>query len=1136
MYISSIYQGLYTRSNDSKFDAHYEPTQDEIIEYAKFIGMDVTRDQHLFWIARESLKAPLPKEWKPCKSANGDIYFFNFTTGESSWEHPCDDHYRQLYFRERKKYSNGVGGSGGSLSELSKPIKRASAVHERQPNEEGGKWSTMGAVGTLATGAAVAGAGYMAYQEWQKRNNKLQNAETEAEYVAQMQSIQQSGEASKENAPKSGWGQMSTVQKLATGAAVAGAGYMAYNEWRKYHNKQLNAESEAEHAEYVQAVQAKESNTGYHMSTMQKLAAGAAVAGAGYMAYNEWRKRNNKPEGAESEAEHAAYLQATQAPQPPQAPQIPPEQPEGTWGKMSNMQKLAAGAAVAGAGYMAYNEWQKYNEKQKNQLQQQNGTEVPIAVAPPPPLPPPTDGKENTGGWNQMSHLQKFATEAGVVGAGYMAYQGWQKLHNKPNTPQSEAEYVSTLQSTNPAKSRSQPSLDDRCNTLKSELDQAWSKIEQSERDAFETRVENLKHEYDSKLESEKESLETEVHKQLQTLEEDCIEQLKDIKTRHESRMKKLKSENSKAEDQLRDDHATKMETRRNEQKGPELELERKCNERLKEKERELEEKFARQSELLQHQSELRLEAMKRQFAEHEDKEREEMRKKEERIAEANSLALKRFEDAKLSEFIADKTEIANKYRHKLQSQEEEESQEFEARIKEIRRKNDSEATSLRRRYKNSQYASMDSSFDNLSQSERRSHEQEKENIRRKYESKLNEFKTQERKKFESLRAEVEASYEVKTREVKEAARRHAVEEQELLEKLLKIQSEDARKREEMDRSRLKLESEMRLEKMRLELETETRKAEYNIQNTNTAALDAFRAKTSKEVIDRKERMIEENESTIAGLKDELKKKLEKFKANLEENIKRSEMKMTKELEEDISRRREKAEADMQQLSKLEMVVEASKANLLDEKRRLDLEMHTLEETSDYISSSPATNTALEAKIDLLVEELKSSSNSKLHHDFEMESLHKQSFLNQLKTAYLEANYDKLAQAARTFSEQTDPVTVPHSSVLGSHVDRHDHSNLPLRLNVEEIDFELSNMLGRARRRKEASNYEAHANISKINARKKNAVDLSGLVRTPKTTKMLTAESRSWEEGHKRTDLKLAERRAWLASLKAKRL
>lgn len=53
--------------------------------------------------------APLPKSWKPCrtKDANGngegDIYYFNFTTGESTWDHPCDDYYKRLYEEEKKK-------------------------------------------------------------------------------------------------------------------------------------------------------------------------------------------------------------------------------------------------------------------------------------------------------------------------------------------------------------------------------------------------------------------------------------------------------------------------------------------------------------------------------------------------------------------------------------------------------------------------------------------------------------------------------------------------------------------------------------------------------------------------------------------------------------------------------------------------------------------------------------------------------------------------------------------------------------------------------------------------------------------------------------------------------------------------
>jgi centrosomal protein CEP164 len=57
-----------------RYDENYEPTQEgilnrsnssEILEYAQFLGMDTSKEQDLFWIARESLKAPLPSEWKP---------------------------------------------------------------------------------------------------------------------------------------------------------------------------------------------------------------------------------------------------------------------------------------------------------------------------------------------------------------------------------------------------------------------------------------------------------------------------------------------------------------------------------------------------------------------------------------------------------------------------------------------------------------------------------------------------------------------------------------------------------------------------------------------------------------------------------------------------------------------------------------------------------------------------------------------------------------------------------------------------------------------------------------------------------------------------------------------------------------
>ena len=64
---------------------------DEIDEYAKWLGMDLVADKDLQWIAREGLKAPLPEHWKPCKTTDTDeIYYFNFSSGESTWDHPCD--------------------------------------------------------------------------------------------------------------------------------------------------------------------------------------------------------------------------------------------------------------------------------------------------------------------------------------------------------------------------------------------------------------------------------------------------------------------------------------------------------------------------------------------------------------------------------------------------------------------------------------------------------------------------------------------------------------------------------------------------------------------------------------------------------------------------------------------------------------------------------------------------------------------------------------------------------------------------------------------------------------------------------------------------------------------------------------
>ena len=88
---------------EEELPENYEPTEDEILEYASWLGMDVEQEKELFWIAREGLKAPLPEHWKPCKTNEGEIYYFNFATGDSVWDHPCDAYHKKLYADEKKK-------------------------------------------------------------------------------------------------------------------------------------------------------------------------------------------------------------------------------------------------------------------------------------------------------------------------------------------------------------------------------------------------------------------------------------------------------------------------------------------------------------------------------------------------------------------------------------------------------------------------------------------------------------------------------------------------------------------------------------------------------------------------------------------------------------------------------------------------------------------------------------------------------------------------------------------------------------------------------------------------------------------------------------------------------------------------
>ncbi|KAM5184961.1 centrosomal protein of 164 kDa isoform 2-T2 [Callospermophilus lateralis] len=104
---------------EEDYDETYIPSEQEILEFAREIGIDPIKEPELMWLAREGIVAPLPVEWKPCQDITGDIYYFNFANGQSMWDHPCDEHYRNLVIQERGKLS-----TSGAIKKKDKKKKK----------------------------------------------------------------------------------------------------------------------------------------------------------------------------------------------------------------------------------------------------------------------------------------------------------------------------------------------------------------------------------------------------------------------------------------------------------------------------------------------------------------------------------------------------------------------------------------------------------------------------------------------------------------------------------------------------------------------------------------------------------------------------------------------------------------------------------------------------------------------------------------------------------------------------------------------------------------------------------------------------------------------------------------------------
>ncbi len=116
----------------------YEPTYEETVAYARWLGIKPHEDARMMRIAKDGLRAKLPPDWKPCRTGDGQVYYFNFTTGESDWDHPCDGMFRAEVEAERLRAAEAPSPSSASeaVTDVPIPTPSSASVAKRDGRDE----------------------------------------------------------------------------------------------------------------------------------------------------------------------------------------------------------------------------------------------------------------------------------------------------------------------------------------------------------------------------------------------------------------------------------------------------------------------------------------------------------------------------------------------------------------------------------------------------------------------------------------------------------------------------------------------------------------------------------------------------------------------------------------------------------------------------------------------------------------------------------------------------------------------------------------------------------------------------------------------------------------------------------------
>ncbi|QDZ23452.1 hypothetical protein HOP50_10g59910 [Chloropicon primus] len=107
--IDETYKGWWAlnllAATSSKRETGPPPAPEEVRDMCTYLGIDTSMESGesgLAWIAKQAIQAALPPDWYEAEDEEGNNFYFNAKSGDSSTSHPLDEYFLALVKSERR--------------------------------------------------------------------------------------------------------------------------------------------------------------------------------------------------------------------------------------------------------------------------------------------------------------------------------------------------------------------------------------------------------------------------------------------------------------------------------------------------------------------------------------------------------------------------------------------------------------------------------------------------------------------------------------------------------------------------------------------------------------------------------------------------------------------------------------------------------------------------------------------------------------------------------------------------------------------------------------------------------------------------------------------------------------------------